>query len=57
MSNKKPRIKQIERITYRIIFGLSGLSPNPVFGRICNPTVLNIGIYNPAISVVSHYKC
>ena len=30
---------------------------HPVFGRICNPTVCNIGIYNPAMSVVLHFKC
>ena len=28
-----------------------------LFGRICNPTVCNIGICNPAITVSSHYKC
>ena len=27
------------------------------FGRICNPTVPNIGIYNPATTFTSHYKC
>ena len=28
-----------------------------LFGRIYNPAAVSMGIYNPAISVVSHCKC
>ncbi len=28
-----------------------------LFVRICNPHVWNIGICNPAMTLVAHYKC
>ena len=61
----QPRISRIKRISIsrrdfirisRIAAACSG-GFGLLFGRICNPAVSGIGICNPAITVVSHFKC